>query len=428
MDREPATDMEVDRDTAEITAEITAEAAPEPQEDAQPELGPDLGSAALDICAAARARPYQSEIVTECMKHLRAPRKVGIAPVSGRRSRSVLIQAPTGSGKTLMGLLCGAVLQNELGLRVGWCAGRRELLRQAARENEKFALGVDLVTISMFDRHPPKVDVLIIDEAHHDGAMSMATLHGVIDPSIVLGLTATPYRRDRVKLCFEKVIRSCSIQRLVDDGYLSRYRHFTVPTWAPADVAAGYVRERAKWGQSLIFFHTKAQAAECLAALVARGVKAELVTGTSDRDAQIKAFETGATEVLLSMNILTEGFDCPSLRTVFCRPSSRATTVQMGGRVFRLHKQTPLKQIVQMRGTPMPFTRIVRPEEQHLLVDGEWRSLGATRELDAEIEAQRRRLAEVKVEMPRFLTHGRGRPRTQRRRAVPAEQVVRNDA
>ena len=27
--------------------------------------------------------------------------------------------------------------------RSGWCAGRRELLRQAARENAKFALGVD---------------------------------------------------------------------------------------------------------------------------------------------------------------------------------------------------------------------------------------------------------------------------------------------
>ena len=37
--------------------------------------------------------------------------------------------------------------------------------------------------------------VLIIDEAHHDGAMSMATLHGVIDPAFVVGLTATPYRR-----------------------------------------------------------------------------------------------------------------------------------------------------------------------------------------------------------------------------------------
>lgn len=410
MEREPASDTEVE------SVDAAAEDEPEPVDGH--DAGPDLGPAALAVCGTAGARPYQCEIATECMKHLRAPRKVGIAPVSGRRSRSVLIQAPTGSGKTLMGLICGAVMQNQLGLRVGWCAGRRELLRQAARENVKFALGVDLVTISMFDRSPPKVDVLIIDEAHHDGAMSMATLHGVIDPAFVVGLTATPYRRDRVKLCFEKVIRSCSIQRLVDDGYLSRYRHFTVPNWAPADVAAGYARERAKWGQSLMFFHTKAQAGECLAALLACGVKAELVTGTSDRDAQIKAFETGAVEVLLSMNILTEGFDCPSLRTVFCRPSSRATTVQMGGRVFRMHEGTPLKQIVQMRGTPMPFTRIVRPDEQHLLVDGEWRSLGATRELDAEVEAQRRRLADVKVEMPRFLTHGRGRARRPRRAAA----------
>jgi len=418
MDREPA-------DNSNDGLGQQSQRLAEGSTDGSAEMGVDLGSAAVAMCAAACARPYQREIAAECMKHLRASRKVGIAPVSGRRSRSVLIQAPTGSGKTLMGLICGAVLQNVLGLRVGWCAGRQELLRQAARENAKFDLGVELVMISMFDRRPPNVDVLIIDEAHHDGAMSMATLHGVIDPSIVLGLTATPYRRDRVKLCFEKVIRSCSIQRLVDDGYLSRYRHFTIPCWAPTEVAAGYSRDRAKWGQSLIFFHTKAAASECLEALRAHRVKAELVTGTSDRDTQIKAFESGEVEVLLSMNILTEGFDCPSLRTVFCRPSSRATTVQMGGRVFRLHDGTPMKQIVQMRGTPMPFTRIVRPEEQHLLIDGQWRSLGATRELDGEIEAQRQRLADVKVDLPRFLTHGRGRPRTQRRRAAAADQVVR---
>ena len=374
-------------------------------------------------CAEFGARPYQREIVVECMEHLHAPRAVGLAsthaatdPACGaRRSRSALIQSPTGSGKTFMGLVCAAVMHNRLGLRIGWCAGRRELLRQAERENRAFGFGLELAYISMFDRHPPKVDLLVIDEAHHDGAMSMATLHGVIDPAFVIGLTATPFRRDRVKLCFEKVIRSCSIQRLVDDGYLSRYLHFTVPTWAPSEVAAGYAHERLKWGQSLIFFHTRAQAAECHAALVGRGVRAELVTGDSDRDRQIEAFAAGDVEVLLSMNVLSEGFDCPSLKTVFCRPASRVPTLQMGGRVFRTHAGTPLKQIVQMRGSAMPFTRVVRPEEQYLLLDGQWRALGVTRELDAEVEAQRRRLAEIQVELPKLLALRRSRRRGARR-------------
>jgi len=356
-----------------------------------------LAVAAEALCDAHGARPYQREVASECLQHMQAERAVGLAATCGRRSRSALIQSPTGSGKTLMGLVCAAVMQNELGLRVGWCAGRRELLLQAKRENEKFGLGVDLTLISMFDRSPPQVDLLVVDEAHHDGAMSMATLHSCIAPKYVIGLTATPFRRDRVKLCFEKVIRSCSIQRLVDDGYLSRYRHFTVPSWAPAEVAAAYARERARWGKSLVFFRTKKEAEACLVELRRLEVRAELVTGTSDRDGQLAAFEQSRVDVLLSMNVLTEGFDCPSLKTVFCRPASRAPTVQMCGRVFRLHASAPLKQIVQVREAAMPFTRIVRPDEQHLLIDGEWRALGATRELEAEVEAQRLKLAQVKV-------------------------------
>ena len=356
-----------------------------------------LAAAAEALCDARGARPYQREVASECLQHMQAERAVGLAATCGRRSRSALIQSPTGSGKTLMGLVCAAVMQNELGLRVGWCAGRRELLLQAKRENEKFGLGVDLTLISMFDRSPPQVDLLVVDEAHHDGAMSMATLHSCIAPKYVIGLTATPFRRDRVKLCFEKVIRSCSIQRLVDDGYLSRYRHFTVPSWAPVEVAAAYARERARWGKSLVFFRTKKEAEACLVELRRLEVRAELVTGTSDRDGQLAAFEQSRVDVLLSMNVLTEGFDCPSLKTVFCRPASRAPTVQMCGRVFRLHASAPLKQIVQAREAAMPFTRIVRPDEQHLLIDGEWRALGATRELEAEVEAQRVKLAQVKV-------------------------------
>jgi hypothetical protein len=400
--------MRMDRATATTTldGEQTAQAA------ARPACDPERMLAATRRASTRhRARPYQREIAIDCIGHLHSERTVGVTPVHGRQSRSVLIQAPTGAGKTFIGLMCASVMQQELGMKVGWCAGRRELLRQAAEENEKFGFGLDLSLISMFDRTPPKVDVLVIDEAHHDGALSMATLHGVIDPSIVIGLTATPFRRDRVKLCFEKSIRSCSIQRLVDDGFLSPYRHFTVPDWRPEDVARIYEAERVKWGQSLIFFQRKAEAERCAAALRRAKVRVELVTGTSDRERQIDAFRAGKVDVLISMNVLTEGFDCPSLQTVFCRPSSRLPTIQMCGRVFRKHDAIPLKQVVQARETAMPLTRIVRPEEQWVLTDGGWRSLGATRELDAEIEAMRRRLATITVTLPLLITNAKRRAR-----------------
>src|SRR3712207_7511958 len=51
------------------------------------------------------------------------------------------------------------------------------------------------ISISMFDKRPPQVDLLVIDEAQHDGALSMANLHSCIKPRKILGLSATPFRR-----------------------------------------------------------------------------------------------------------------------------------------------------------------------------------------------------------------------------------------
>ena len=56
----------------------------------------------------------------------------------------------------------------------------------------------------MFDRDPPTgLDLLVVDEAQHDAAQSMAVLHQRIRPRFILGLSATPFRADRVKLCFD---------------------------------------------------------------------------------------------------------------------------------------------------------------------------------------------------------------------------------
>jgi superfamily II DNA or RNA helicase len=119
------------------------------------------------------------------------------------------------------------------------------------------------------------------------------------------------------------------------------------------------------------------------------------------------------------MNVLTEGFDCPSLRTVFCRPSSRLPTVQMCGRVFRRDASSPLKQVVQSRDTELPFARIVRPTEQYLLTDAGWRSLGATRTLDAEIEAMRVKLAQTTTALPKAILRAQRRSRRVGREIAP---------
>src|SRR5688500_3875976 len=193
------------------------------------------GAAAADrvpFPPAFQPRPYQQRIACKAIDYFTGVALDRQGRPEGEIS-SVLIESPTGSGKTVMGLAIARWMQRNLGMTVGWAARRRNLLAQAASENAR-GFGVeDLRLISMFDKRPPRVDLLVIDEAQHDGALSMANLHSFIKPKKILGLSATPFRGDRFKLCFEKSIRDAGIHSLIQDGYLSPYHHYTIPQYAP---------------------------------------------------------------------------------------------------------------------------------------------------------------------------------------------------
>jgi superfamily II DNA or RNA helicase len=118
-------------------------------------------------------------------------------------ARSVIVESPTGSGKTVMGLLVAKWAQQQ-GMRVVWAAMRRNLLAQVERENAVRGFGVDLDIVSMFEKRPPQADLLVVDEAQHDATVSMASLHAAVAPTKVLGLSATPWRSYKLGLCFER--------------------------------------------------------------------------------------------------------------------------------------------------------------------------------------------------------------------------------
>jgi superfamily II DNA or RNA helicase len=353
----------------------------------------------MDITALIRqtdvqARPYQERIVSRAVEVF-----------ANQNLRSILIDSPTGSGKTVMGLLIARALQDQLGVRVGWVAMRRYLLAQARAENDSRRIGVDAAYLSMFDREPPSgLDLLIVDEAQHDAAASMAHLHQVVRPRFILGLSATPFRADRVKLCFDTVLKDAGIQSLIQDGYLSPYHHFTIPAHSPEKVVEFYLREPQRWGKTLLYFHTLAQCHAANRLLLDQGVRCEVVTGSSDREAQLEAFRAGRLEVLCNCMMLSEGFDCPELKTVFCRPSCKGVTVQMGGRVLRKHPDMPFKQIVQCTRTPWPFPRTAAPAVQYTWSAAGWRSLQANPFINQVNARALQALAQTQVTLPTFLT------------------------
>lgn len=361
------------------------------------------------IGAIAEPRPYQLRIAENALCMFRGTWRNRVGDLEPP-AHSVMVESPTGSGKTIMALAIARQMQEEFGFSIGWAAMRRNLLAQARHENRRWGFDLDMQTISMFEKDPPSVDMLVVDEAQHDAAMSMANLHCMIRPKAVLGLTATPFRTDRIKLCFDKVIRDAGIHHLIQDGYLSRYHHYTIPEYTPASVARFLIDQPDRWGKSLVFFHRYEQCCECHRILAANGIRAEVVTAKTDRERQIADFGDGRIDVLINMLILTEGFDCPSLKTVFCRPSGRGCTIQMGGRVFRKYPGLRHKQIVQCKNTRHPFVKTAMADEQYVWVDGQWRSLSLNREISAISGRARQVIACAEVQLPKLVTFHKRSP------------------
>jgi superfamily II DNA or RNA helicase len=345
----------------------------------------------------AQVRPYQGRIVS----------KVVNAFTDGSL-RSVLIESPTGSGKTVMALLIAKAMHEMHGTKIGWVAMRQHLLHQVQDENVAKDFNVPMHFISMFDKNPPTdIDMLIVDEAQHDVTASMGHIHALIEPKYILGLSATPFRADRVKLCFDKVVKDAGIATLIAEGYLSKYHHFTIPKWGVEEVTNHYIAERERWGKSIMYFHRLKECAQAWQRLTEAGVRCDVVSGAGDTEEQIGRFKHGGpdgTKVLLNCMKLTEGFDCPDLKTVFCRPSCKSVTVQMAGRVLRIHPDHPVKQIVQAKKTPYVFTKTALAVIQHVKVDdGSWRTLQVNPHIEQINQRTIRALAHTETEMPDFI-------------------------
>lgn len=345
------------------------------------------------------AREYQQRIIRNTLDAVEEGHK------------HILIEAPTGAGKTIIAHLIAIELYKRYGYTAGWCAMRRHLLAQAAEENANKIGHKHIEYFSMFDKQPPKVDVLIDDEGHHSAAESAVTIYQKVAPEIHIALTATPFRTDRMKLCFSKVIKDAGIRSLIDQKYLAPYHHYTFDNpWTPEIVADIYMNSMERWGKTVIYFLTRRECEACADIIRASGIPAEVVWAGSDQEAQIEAFRIGDVPVLLNMFILTEGFNDPSLQTVMVRPGSRGPTIQMTGRVLR---PKPYAQVVQNNETKWAFTRTASAEKRFVLnPHGQWEDRDVE---NAQIATASKRMImtipHIKTSMPKYIGKHRKKSR-----------------
>lgn len=380
-------------------------------------------------------RDYQRRIVRTALDMFTG-KYVNRNGITNTPYKSVMVESPTGSGKTVMGFLTASALSHEIGLdpkdlAVGWIAMRRNLLTQAERENIMKGFNLPNVHfVSMFNKLPEelvrqrnwgKKVLFVVDECHHDAASSMVHLHNLIRPDFVLGLSATPYRTDKTNLCFEKVIKDCGIHQLIAAGYLSPYDHYTIPNWAPETVVERFTAEPERWGKSVMFFKNLELCATAHRLLADAGYHSEVVTGDSDAEQQIDDFQSGKVKILINCMKLTEGFDCPDIKTVWVRDSGKGVTTQMAGRVFRIHPDLPRKQVVQSKVTRWPCLKTAMSKVQYSWENGEWKSLTVNPMIEEMTNRSRVAIAIAKIDMPSFIT--KKLEKSRRRRATPERLV-----
>ena len=344
-----------------------------------------------------RDMPMLDGILTLRDYQLEATRSVFAAWDAGKTAP--LIVLPTGTGKAIIAANLMASAKALFGWRTIFLAHRKELLTQA---KEKFFLVSNLGTAGIVQGSTQelncdvticssstiggksrkrldrilslgKYDLLVIDEAHHAPS---ATFMRVVDrlkeanPDLkICGMTATPGRADGTALdvVFDDVCFSRDIWWAVEEGWLVPPRGFAakinVDLGAVSSDGGDYkksqlskvmntepvneaiVRSWMQYGhdrKTLIFSvdvaHAKALAKEFNAA----GYDAGVVDGTmkdQERKKVLKQFRSGDIKLLVSCEVLTEGYDDPSIESILlARPTqSQGLCIQMIGRGLRLH-------------------------------------------------------------------------------------------
>jgi DNA repair protein RadD len=337
-------------------------------------------------------RPYQSDAVMAVLNYYERG-----------NTGNVLLALPTGSGKSVIqAAIIREILARWPGERFLLLAHAKELLSQNAAKIAALCPGVSVgiysaglgrkelghqVTIAGIQsvhRMAHKLgdmSIIFIDECHlvSKGGDTMyrrliADLAKYCPHAKIVGMSATPWRLDSGPLIkgkdriFTDIAYSISIKELIDQGYLSplttsptttriktdgvakrggefiageleKAANVDAITKAAIDEVELACADRKSW---LVFAvgvdHAKAVCAE----IARRGIAAEAVTGETshgERDAMLARFKRGELRALVSVGVLTTGFDAPCADALInLRPTlSPGLWVQIVGRVSRLH-------------------------------------------------------------------------------------------
>lgn len=310
------------------------------------------------------------------------------------RHRSVLLQAPTGSGKTVQfSDITSRATAN--GHRTWIIVPRNELLRQASDHLAKYRIPHGLIAAGMNESRAYKVhivskdtlirrydkiknwpDLLIIDEAHLYIDRQIEIAEHLPPDTKIIGYSATPERLDGRGLStasgglYDDIVYGPTLVDLIEMGYLSNMRYFCPPIDGLQDLhrrgtefnadeleallqrrkiyggAIEHYREHAHNKAALVFCRSVKAAAETAQRFNDAGYAFENIDGQmsyAKRKGLIDALRTGKIQGLTSCELITYGLDVPRVECIIMlRPTlSRTLYFQMIGRGLRPSQGKP---------------------------------------------------------------------------------------
>ena len=305
--------------------------------------------------------------------------------------RSVMAQMPTGTGKTyLLTAVIDSFVRANPKAKVWIVAHRRELVSQIDETVRKFQSyssatssllsSVKAMSIQWLMRHYDEIEeepgMIVIDEAHHALAKTYKEMWERFPKAKFLGLTATPCRLNGKGFTdlFDVLVQSWGVPEFISKGRLATYDFVSIKSDGMTQRLIDSLQKRGADGdyqnkemdmllnkkpsierlyrsleeygkdrKGIVYAINISHAQKITKLYQEHGVKAIAIdskTPAAERQQDIEAFKKGDIQVLVNVDIFSEGFDCPDVEFVqLARPTlSLAKYLQMVGRGLRVAK------------------------------------------------------------------------------------------
>ena len=309
-----------------------------------------------------------------------------------RLHRSVMAQMPTGTGKTyLLTAAIDSFVEDNPNTKVWIVAHRKELVSQieetikkfysySSSKNKSLLVSVKAMSIQWLSRHYNEIEeepgMIVIDEAHHALAKTYKEMWERFPKAKFLGLTATPCRLNGKGFMdlFDVLVQSWNIPEFISKGRLATYDFVSIKSDGVTQRLIDSLQKRGADGdyqnkemdmllnkrpsierlyqsfeeygkdrKGIVYAINISHAKKIMELYQEHGIKAVAIdskTPAVERQADIEAFKKGDIQVLVNVDIFSEGFDCPDVEFVqLARPTlSLAKYLQMVGRGLRVAK------------------------------------------------------------------------------------------